>query len=321
MMSDLACCRPEEIKPSMLLITKTTAAEQASRSQNLNFMIRACIEMSAAHFREAVYILTEIISGDAGDGSDAVLGVNLSRTLAVPDPERLEGAPKRATLRKYQMKGIEVQWMNGGPCQPRVVTAIVPVEHLPAARRAELCVRHAVRQLVEGEDSIFWGTLPAVLACAEEEAALAAAAGRGHTLKVLAWAGLAQWSRIQLLGEIARGSWGWCYAKAGDINSAIEAGNPGAANLWSSMRYADRLRWAPDNELSRDYEERFRLMRRLGVAPDRDDDEGDVDIVAARDVAGGAFPLEASRSSRREGSRGARARAMIQERARACVPQ
>jgi len=178
-----------------------------------------------------------------------------------------------------------------------------------------LCARHAVRQLVDGEDSIFWGTLSAVLACAEEEATLAAAAGSGHTLKVLAWVGLAQWSRIQLLGEIARGSWGWCYAKASDINSAIEAVNPGAVSLWSSMRYADRLRWAPDNELSRDYDERFRLMRRL-AGPDRDDDEGDLDVVAARDVPG----IEA-RSSRRESSRGARARAMIQERARACVPQ
>jgi len=242
MMSDLASVRPEEIMPGMVLVTKSTAAESSSRNSQLNLVIRAYIEMKAAHFREAVYVITEIRPDGANSGSDAVLGVNLSRTLDTPDVSMLEGAPDDRELRAYERRGVEVRWMNGGPCKPRVVTALVRVRHLPRSRRMEACSQDGVFELVSGDDGVLYGFLPAILALAADEAGLSIPSDSAGDVKttVLAWAGFAQWSRTQLLGEIARGSWGFCYARAVDLDSAIDAVGPRAStSLWQLMRNSE----------------------------------------------------------------------------------
>lgn len=273
MMSDLACVRPEEIAAGMVLVTKSTAAETAARGAQLNLVLRAYIETKAAHFREAVYMLSEIHTGDGTDGSDAVIGVNLSRTLDNFDVSKLEDVADRATINAHRAKGVEVRWMNGGPVKPKVVTAFACVEHLSSSRRAELCARHDLHVVVESpgsQEAVLRGPMSALLAVAAEEAEGAARAGGRSRAVVLAWAGYAQWSRTQLLGELARGSWGWCQGTPQDIHSAIAALPPsGPGDLWANLRYRSRLHWAPDNELSRDFERHFqRAAEQQGDTPD-----------------------------------------------------
>jgi len=76
--------------------------------------------------------------------------------------------------------------------------------------------------------------------------------------------GYAGWSRCQLMGEIARGSWGLCQASAGDL----AARDPEA--LWTQIYH--RFIFAPKNELSETYggqdtdaEQRRRELRRLAL--------------------------------------------------------
>mmetsp|Transcript_154016 Transcript_154016/g.295359 ORF Transcript_154016/g.295359 Transcript_154016/m.295359 type:complete len:430 (+) Transcript_154016:93-1382(+) len=273
MMSDLACIRPEEIAPGMVLVTKSTAAESAARGAQLNLVLRAYIETKAAHFREAVYMLTEIHAGDGTDGSDAVIGVNLSRTLETFDVSKLEDVADQATINAYKPKGVQVRWMNGGPVKPKTVTAVMCVEHLSCARRAELCARHHLHEVIStpgSQDAVLRGPMSALLAFAAEEVETASQAGARCRAVVLAWAGYAQWSRTQLLGELARGSWGWCQGTPQDVHAAIVALPPsGAGDLWANLRYRSRLRWAPDNELSRDFERQFqRATAEHSDAPD-----------------------------------------------------
>lgn len=259
MMSGLAEINPEEIRPGMVLITKQTAAEEAlPAGSQLNLLLRAYIEAKAAHFREAVYILTKIRSQEASDGSDAVIGVNLTRTMDTPDASMLEAAPDEATMEMYEGRGVRIRWMNGGPVSPRAVSAMLRLSHLSRGRRTELCAKHGLEELASDEGVVIQGSMLGVLMLAAEEADAAAAGGHERAATVLAWAGYAQWSRTQLLGEIARGSWGWCQGTAADVRIATEQLSSGSTSLWSSMRYSqERVHWAPENEFSREFERHF----------------------------------------------------------------
>jgi putative AlgH/UPF0301 family transcriptional regulator len=264
MMSDLACVQPNEITPGLVLVTKATAAESANRGAQLNLVLRAYIETKAAHFREAVYVLTEIVGGEGTDGSDGVLGVNLTRTLGTPDVTKLEDVCDEQTIEEYRLSGVEVHWMNGGPVKPKVVTALTCVKYMSHSRRADFCAQHGTRAVISdhlgGQEAVFSGSMPVIMGMAAEESECARQIGDSHIHIVLAWAGYAQWSRTQLLGELARGSWGWCIGTTQDVHSAIAALPPhGREGLWSALRYSDRLRWAPDNDLSRDFERSIQM--------------------------------------------------------------
>lgn len=66
--------------------------------------------------------------------------------------------------------------------------------------------------------------------------------------RVFVFWGNAGWSRAQLLGEIARGSWGMCRAMAGDLTNNI-------GDRWNLLNapIANRLAFAPVSEMSEDY--------------------------------------------------------------------
>lgn len=63
----------------------------------------------------------------------------------------------------------------------------------------------------------------------------------GATGRVMCFWGDARWSRTQLLGEIARGSWGLCKANVGDVGGPING-------RWQGT--TGRLAIAPDNQMS-----------------------------------------------------------------------
>eukprot|EP00913_Durusdinium_trenchii_P025686 g24107.t1 len=58
---------------------------------------------------------------------------------------------------------------------------------------------------------------------------------------------------------MARGSWGWCDGTLEDIKESASGTGHG---LWEHLRHhSERLSWAPSNELSRDFEQRFPPQR------------------------------------------------------------
>jgi len=79
--------------------------------------------------------------------------------------------------------------------------------------------------------------------------------------------GYAGWSRCQLMGEIARGSWGLCKGEIGDVVTT------GTAEVWRSVY--PRLIFAPKSEMSETYrgqarqeEEHRRELRRMAIFHD-----------------------------------------------------
>jgi len=70
--------------------------------------------------------------------------------------------------------------------------------------------------------------------------------GAGRNGTVLAFAGDARWTRVQLLGEIAKTSWGLCQAQTSDLYQP-------ASELYDAV--FSRLVYAPHSEMSRDSEQ------------------------------------------------------------------
>lgn len=257
LMAELAGVSTEAIVPGILLVSTRTNAHSAVDG-GLNLALRAYVEFKAAHFREAVYVLTHCRpgpsgNGTCGDGSDIVIGVNLSRRLQpIPDLAALDGAISDAELRSYRQRGVEVVWMNGGPVEPRTVIALCHVSQLSYSTRAQLIANTpGVTELCAGVgdrsmEAVVCGSMAGVMAVAkaslEERREMS---GRSST--VFAWAGFAQWTRSQLLGEMARGSWGWAQMNPSDVASSERQA------LWGGLRYSERLVWASDNELARDF--------------------------------------------------------------------
>lgn len=262
LMAELAGVVTEAVSPGVLLVSTRTNSSYSGPADGagLNLALRAYVEFKAAHFREAVYVLTQCrpsVGSTLGDGSDIVLGVNLSRRLqatAIPEPALLDGAASDAEMRTARQSGVEVVWMNGGPVEPRSVMALCHVSRLSPSVRAQLLEHtQSVWELASGSgdsgcEAVVCGAMSGVLRVAEEDIAEERRRdGGSSTTTVFAWAGFAQWTRSQLLGEMARGSWGWGRIVPPDVASSDTQA------LWSHLRYSDRLSWAPDNELARDF--------------------------------------------------------------------
>ena len=49
--------------------------------------LQALIKMKQAHWRHSVYLIYAIVEGDAADGSDSILALNLTRPCSVTDDE------------------------------------------------------------------------------------------------------------------------------------------------------------------------------------------------------------------------------------------
>eukprot|EP00041_Stephanoeca_diplocostata_P034720 m.1197789 g.1197789 ORF g.1197789 m.1197789 type:complete len:527 (-) comp24569_c0_seq1:2931-4511(-) len=112
----------------------------------------------------------------------------------------------------------------GGPCQPQNPTAVAVLQATHPDELAKYCCRQG------GNQGGLWvsGDLDDVCAIARADAARCGASAA----PVDAFWGDARWSRTQLLGEIARGSWGVCRAEVNDVirkvSGAYEHGQDGA---------------------------------------------------------------------------------------------
>jgi hypothetical protein len=71
-----------------------------------------------------------------------------------------------------------------------------------------------------------------------------------HGTLMVFW-GNACWTRAQLLGEIAKGSWGMCTANTTDFTAAAD-------KRWPALLDSPRLAFAPISEMSEDYMHRAR---------------------------------------------------------------
>lgn len=265
LVADLAGCTIEIVTPGLLLVSTRREASGPAADQ-LPLVLQVLREIKHMHFNSAVYVLTEAMEQHSGRGnevSDAILGVNLVRAMG-DEGEQSRSIQNLLSLdpsdqARLRESGVHLQMFNGGPVGPKVVTAIALVTETHSRRRPHAQVRILLEAVCgDGEKmTLLIGPAAAVLEVAQAEAAL-----RCGTVPVACYAGYAVWSRTQLLGEMARGSWLWRDGVPADVLPVV-----GGPNQWQprlALYEACRaegaqlpLRRAAPNEMSRDFEARL----------------------------------------------------------------
>lgn len=239
----MAGLRPEDLRPGLLI----RYANMFPLLEVEDPAMRILFESKKAHFENSVYLLTSIEAGSAADGSeDSLYGVNLTRSTDdawsiqnMPLADRTRGALTDKEIAIWRRTGIRVSLGIGGPVAPKKPCTAVLVS------------------VVEPGGWAFGDMQP----LSQRAAALAKGEGRngrgGGRVEVLlrVFFGRARWSRTQLLGEIARGSWGVAVnpnVKADELRMLPEESD----NLWQHIGESGRLIWAKQNPMRDDYERR-----------------------------------------------------------------
>eukprot|EP00931_Biecheleriopsis_adriatica_P111969 TRINITY_DN8646_c1_g1_i1.p1 TRINITY_DN8646_c1_g1~~TRINITY_DN8646_c1_g1_i1.p1 ORF type:complete len:393 (-),score=82.72 TRINITY_DN8646_c1_g1_i1:40-1218(-) len=212
------------LTPGCLVLQTPQRAQLEARRQNPDVahsmvaFFEAVLASRMEHWHQGVYLLAASWSGQAADGSDALIGVNLAG-----QPCSLAGVGVRGMnvvnehdLRELQerLPGKPVKHAVGGPVRPDRLLSLVPYEGELGPDLPRLV--HAVSGETPadgagGVQGALFGELRdivQVLSGRPQLRPLGAAVFQGHAV----------WSSQQLLSEVARGSWGLTRASNADLS-------------------------------------------------------------------------------------------------------
>lgn len=207
----LAIVRPTDgravaalLGPGVLLGAVRT---QRPDTSNMPAPLAYMLSRRAAHWIAHVFLLYSCDEGGANDGSDCIIGLNVTRHVSVNDKYVVTGASKAECIYKDALQdmiacskdvqqaivaarkaGVQVKLVLGGPCATK---EIVCLHQEPAVDGSRLA------QCPEGSDVRFGGTATAVL-----EAAMARVKDGASGVAVLLSFGHARWGRTQLQNEV-----------------------------------------------------------------------------------------------------------------------
>lgn len=240
--------------------------------------------------------LTIYSAGQPDGGEDGVTAVNLTRIIDVRRPaHRYKRVvflhAKQQALERFGedvLGRVEVEHLLGGPCEEDDVGCCLVVTGT-AGEAEDTRLNYAIHDDLDHawEGAVTDAATPAT-------SSKASAGTTSPAPRLLVFWGHAGWTRRQLLGEAARGSWGLCRAEPQDIAAF------GQRQLWEVA--GPRLAIPPTSELSE------------GHALDAEDTVGESDEELEDGAASGVTELRnvmrrlltRRRSSPRSGSRLAR---------------
>jgi len=231
LMENLANFPASKIGPGLLMVHEQ---ERPMLLTRLPYVLQMLVDMKHAHFKRSVYLLTAIEPKAAQDGEDKILGVNLVRPITF-DGDAFDTTVQRegtyAELISRKEKGMLLEFAQGGPCRPRIFRALAQVknQNVVLDENAQSCVE--VYRSKDGETQVIWGDLLELLS-------------KFPIIEILcAFSGQAEWSRTQLLGEMARGSWGTMFISESDPKELQPLLRVNAD--WHAL--FDKAKWAPKN--------------------------------------------------------------------------
>jgi putative AlgH/UPF0301 family transcriptional regulator len=229
---------------------------------------------SMVHWIESVYIVYQVDNDGASDGEDGINAVNVTRQVNPSTfPALVQGIIKPGAFND-EANVLMYKHYIGGPCMP----------FFPSVAMVSIQAHHADE--IKANDNVFivgnmWVASTdhfevAKIAKTDCERRVGESAGSAAPAAVVhVFWGVARWSRTQLLGELARGSWGMCRAEKQDLFSNADEGNSG----WKEMIDSNRLIYANENEMTEEYARRRTARSR---APARSDEEEEA---AVRELA------------------------------------
>ena len=226
--------------PGVLLVATRQSPPDTS---SIPGPLRAVLLKRAGHWFGHSFLIFKVEPNAATDGSDALVGVNVTREVRVDDAGKVVGASEAELLPHESLQdalqhmpselqdaissasaaGVRTRHFIGGPCEPKEIVAVHSETAVAGASLAS-----------EGGAIAVGGSASDVLAAAVARAQAQASSGDNESSGegVVVWLchGHARWSRAQLQNEVLRGDWG--------LHAAALAEGDGLALLRGSLTHA-----------------------------------------------------------------------------------
>lgn len=192
----------------------------------------------AALTAPATLLLLPVAVADYDSGEDVVCAVNLTRPEVSLSAWRRRLAEAARSAAGRSLLDVVVSHFLGGPCDSENLSCCVVLGGPGSGSFVAGSLQEAFRVIAawQAEQRLVSGQLPAILAF---------------------W-GNAQWSRAQLLGEIARGHWGLCQSSSEDLRFYSQPSELRA-------RIYGRLAFAPVSEMTEEFMRE--ALRQVSDAP------------------------------------------------------
>jgi len=194
-------------------------------------------------------------------GQETVIAVNLTR-MYDPLPFHL----KNETERAYHGRKVHLVHFNGGPCADEDCVCIVPrvfgpvTEQWTISPNGQWMVTKSLKTALElfPEESRSLKRSRSEMENESKDDDVAEPEAVPVTTQILpiicVYWGDARWSRTQLLGELAKGSWGMCRGNTSDAippeNSSLSEFEAFRKGLTKTIIDAERLFYAPQSEMT-----------------------------------------------------------------------
>lgn len=186
---------------------------QRQRGDNVMALFEAVLLARIAHWHRGVYLIGAAWPGEATDGSDAIIGVNLAGA-------RTQLLGRLGALRHLEAKlgDVPLEGALGGPVRPDRNLVLVAVKAEPPESALGTHVRFIPGGGLGAEEA-HAGCAGALFGEPDHVAEVLDQHPDLRPVSALALQGHAVWSSAQLLSEVARGSWGLTPVLASDLVS------------------------------------------------------------------------------------------------------
>ena len=169
-----------------------------------------------SHWTESIFLITKIIkTNKLPSNEDNIMGVSLTREIDLSKYPNLYF--RWQTYKRYlECNTQDLQHYIGGPCQPLDPFAIctINLDNISENLLNELDLT-IICTIKYNNNAISFGSLKNIIYVLNYNPDAFNVEAKNINIRII-W-GIAGWSRVQLLGEIAKGSWGMCKGDISDI--------------------------------------------------------------------------------------------------------
>jgi len=222
-----------DVSDGRLLIATKSSSERKIPA-TIHSVFAALLDLKRAHWRHSVYLVFSVSGEGVGDADDdTILAINLTRHM---DNSTERPIPNEIILASDANDDLSIDHFNGGPVKWSVMRhgAIVinQTAEILLTELDDFDHEYEMFVIADSGADVDGGLEIGRCTVVGRFADILAFARAKNVTKLKSFSGYAQWNRTQLLGEIARGSWGLAKPDI-NVSDVITKENPD--ELWAQL--------------------------------------------------------------------------------------